>query len=1766
ILKGQDSNEKFKLYGNLEELKAWRKESKTKLDKARVNLSKIDEDIIPQNAKNEPMKFLEFQQKKLLTYIKQNTPLRLLEHKKEFSTRDILNFLEQSALNGKEKAFLIRHLERDLDKIKAKIKEEESVKEEVLKSDLLDKTKPLRKAEKEELTNELLEQVQKENLKLYLNHTNENLTHFLKLEKPLKITMRGANIKHILNKHGENSTPAKNGQPFVSLEDIKNYDEYINNADKQILKENDKGEKTLLSGKQINGYYIVISSVRLKNGELKLKTMYKENGKLENNEAFKGVKLPSETPSVLQGQSLTTNLDGYPSHADEIIAQINDTLSEVVDNYEHFCQRYGGSLDGSLYLDDFKALNKDEQREFSHILYTFRNYLNQYDKSFENATDSIKKAYELDILGQKEANDILKKANPQRNITKYVENALRVIKSIKASKEYGDDYFEKLQELKDIENKFYKYITGLEKTKNQIENIQFQIQKANLEKINELNEGVDESIKSLLDNEIITQQSENQALKTTTREIEKFMQLAQDLQNKSLSKNDKIQIIDNLVSALSSLEHKMPEFIEEIMKKANKATMPYASSVDRAKYKGFNASDKYAMFEAFRVIKLLDAYDDAEKLIEGIKKGKDIDFNNKIFRKMQNTEKALVLSQTQASLGVIKDFEKVLKNHEHDVNLLIDKALKLLGDKKTQNAGAEGDLTKLKEAKEQGKSVAQTKEKEASSIASVTSNYNEPMPHKPLEDIIPQQSINLAMEKFHYDEKKAKDLLEWHKDSHALTKDENDLPKVFYHGSGARFQVFKKEFDKGKTGFWFADRKIIAEDFAKDKGGKAIYPVFLKMKNPIWLTYQKEGDKWVFDWLDDEGKALLKEAKNQGLSIDYFQKDFKFKEFLESKGYDGIVLKTKLNGNLRHSVFDSNQIKHIDNKGSFTDKKGNITKNKPKNSEAEHKYFNENSENIYYSNPHIGAGLLGGSLNGIEQDEEGNLSFDPAKFAAGFLGANLGSKAVSRGIEWRANKVKKAYPNIAKNNPVLMEQIAKRDLLTYAKNESANALTRFLNKNKHFDIMKGIFAGEKALLNEAYAPHKARLVKAKELENKGADEIEIWEKTGWYKDKDKKWKFEISQRGGEFDFLKLTFESSNYHYLKLKEVLQDKELFQAYPELQNLEIVAGNIIGSKNLGEYHQNNKLITLNTLFIKREIQAKSTLYHEIQHAIQDIEGFAYGEHLSMYSKDNYRLRHGEVEARNVENRLDNAYIGDIYTKQSLKDEIQDIKDAILIAQDDPEIAQLLGEKLEKYEKKYQNLGEHDIYNTRRHPHKTMDTPLSETIAETTIQGEALSKELENKEANTHTLREQTKKFLSALVGKNITNQNDGRIASISRKNIAKMTSDKAIAKSVNNGFSEAEHFEAVGDIENLYQKAILKQTHGDAKSNNANVLFHRYNADFKGANALITLKESLDKNTKGNKIYTLELEALELKPAAPKPLGSEAMSRNTGYAEPVTPTETLNESIAQKSENIYQSNTHLGAGLLGGSLGSKAVRVGFKHLEKNPALKEKIITELADTLEKGFEKAREKYPLLSTLEPRYIVQNERGRKIQAKVMLKNLLKLAEKESQKMKLKAHKTLKKYNVDNLEIAKEQEYRDFIANVWDKKDYEKAPNILKIAKLAPKLKKALGLEFDEVFLTKKDLSHFRTARKANYNQALSEAEMLEIPSVITHAKNAYIDTRHKNFFIVFADKKDNAKINFIHFNADELGNYIITTKKADKKVLNDKHYKQVGSGIEPHIP
>ncbi|EAK0456536.1 hypothetical protein YZ63_05200 [Campylobacter upsaliensis] len=279
-------------------------------------------------------------------------------------------------------------------------------------------------------------------------------------------------------------------------------------------------------------------------------------------------------------------------------------------------------------------------------------------------------------------------------------------------------------------------------------------------------------------------------------------------------------------------------------------------------------------------------------------------------------------------------------------------------------------------------------------------------------------------------------------------------------------------------------------------------------------------------------------------------------------------------------------------------------------------------------------------------------------------------------------------------------------------------------------------------------------------------------------------------------------------------------------------------------------------------------------------------------------------------------------------------------------------------------------------------------------------------------YTQRQEIKNTLKAKINQAITNENTGEKAILTNKGISKMLSDKAISKSVDNGFSREEHLRAVGVVDELFKRAKRAFSKRDEKDKNLSI--YRYNAPFKNANALMTLKEY---KQNGKRIYSLELENLEAAKFNPsgKDLAEQlSKSKDADTTTFHTPIDNPDESIAQKSDNIYHSNPHLGAGLVGGSLngveqdengnlsfdpvkfamgflggsvGSFALKKGFQILEKNPELKEKIVTELADTLEKGFEKAREKYPLLSLLEPRYIVQNEKGRKIQAKTMLKEL-----------------------------------------------------------------------------------------------------------------------------------------------------------------------------------
>ncbi|WP_285693516.1 PBECR2 nuclease fold domain-containing protein, partial [Helicobacter ailurogastricus] len=191
-------------------------------------------------------------------------------------------------------------------------------------SDLLDPTKPLRKAKPEEITPELLNKVKESNTKVWVGDfmpQDKALEAKLGFDPkyPVKITFNGDALKHVEKNHGINSMHHKqNKQPPIELEDIRDYAEIVNHADRYKVETDKYGQEVLIAGKQNNGYAIVIETISTKKNELKLKTFYKENGKLEKNPIFRDSGLSSQLPKDSEGSlspKPSANLDVPPQTA-----------------------------------------------------------------------------------------------------------------------------------------------------------------------------------------------------------------------------------------------------------------------------------------------------------------------------------------------------------------------------------------------------------------------------------------------------------------------------------------------------------------------------------------------------------------------------------------------------------------------------------------------------------------------------------------------------------------------------------------------------------------------------------------------------------------------------------------------------------------------------------------------------------------------------------------------------------------------------------------------------------------------------------------------------------------------------------------------------------------------------------------------------------------------------------------------------------------------------------------------------------------------------------------------------------------------------------------------------------------------------------------------------------------------------------------------------------------------------------------------------------
>ena len=110
--------------------------------------------------------------------------------------------------------------------------------------------------------------------------------------------------------------------------------------------------------------------------------------------------------------------------------------------------------------------------------------------------------------------------------------------------------------------------------------------------------------------------------------------------------------------------------------------------------------------------------------------------------------------------------------------------------------------------------------------------------------------------------------------------------------------------------------------------------------------------------------------------------------------------------------------------------------------------------------------------------------------------------------------------------------------------------------------------------------------------------------TGWERGADGKWRYEIED-------LKLIegweVKADRVTGVKLSSVIDAKSLFDAYPELADVYVSREKLSGEK--GSYDPIMDVITISSDIL---VGADSVLTHEIQHAIQDIEGFAKGGNL--------------------------------------------------------------------------------------------------------------------------------------------------------------------------------------------------------------------------------------------------------------------------------------------------------------------------------------------------------------------------------------------------------------------------------------------------------------------------------------------------------------------------------------------------------------------------
>lgn len=172
----------------------------------------------------------------------------------------------------------------------------------------------------------------------------------------------------------------------------------------------------------------------------------------------------------------------------------------------------------------------------------------------------------------------------------------------------------------------------------------------------------------------------------------------------------------------------------------------------------------------------------------------------------------------------------------------------------------------------------------------------------------------------------------------------------------------------------------------------------------------------------------------------------------------------------------------------------------------------------------------------------------------------------------------------------------------------------------------------------------AALRRAEALEKSGTDNETIRQETGWYRGMDGQWRFEIDDSK-----IKLRYEASAENgremipnYTTLGNLIDAPELFAAYPDMRNMDVVFQDL-NDGAYGAYNRQFDSIDLSRKLKSSQYDLLDTLTHEIQHAVQNREGFTRGTNPTYWNR---KLENG-FDSRTTSQKKRSAQLAEKYNQ---------------------------------------------------------------------------------------------------------------------------------------------------------------------------------------------------------------------------------------------------------------------------------------------------------------------------------------------------------------------------------------------------------------------------------------------------------------------------------------------------------------------------------------